>query len=25
VILRRHGAVRSLGDVIRDLAGKAQP
>ena len=25
LILRRHGAVRSLGDVIRDLAGKAQP
>ena len=25
VIRRRHGAVRSLGDVLRDLAGKAQP
>ena len=25
VILRRHGAVRPLGDVLRDLAGKAQP
>ena len=25
VILRRHGAVRALGDVLRDLAGKAQP
>jgi hypothetical protein len=24
VILRRHGAVRALGDVLRDLAGKAQ-
>jgi hypothetical protein len=25
VILRRHGAVRPLGDVLRDAAGKAQP
>ena len=25
VIRRRHGAVRSLGDVLRDLQGKAQP
>ena len=25
VILRRHGAVRSVGDVLRDLAAKAQP
>ena len=25
VILRRHGAVRPLGDVLRDPAGKAQP
>ncbi len=25
VILRRHGAVRSVGDVLRDLAGKVQP
>ena len=25
VILRRHGAVRSLGDVLRDPAGKTQP
>jgi hypothetical protein len=24
VILRRHGAVRALGDVLRDLAGRAQ-
>lgn len=24
VILRRHGAVRPLGDVLRDLAGEAQ-
>ncbi len=25
VILRRHGAVRALGDVLRDLAGRARP
>ena len=25
LILRRHGAVRPLGDVLRDPAGKAQP
>ena len=25
LILRRHGAVRAFGDVLRDLAGKAQP
>ena len=25
VILRRHGAVRALGDVLRDPEGKAQP
>src|SRR6202034_761779 len=24
LILRRHGAVRPFGDVLRDLAGKAQ-
>jgi hypothetical protein len=24
VILRRHGAVRAFGDVLRDIAGKAQ-
>ena len=25
VIVRRHGGVRALGDVIRDQAGKTQP
>lgn len=23
-LLRRHGAVRAIGDVLRDLSGKAQ-
>ena len=25
VILRRHGAVKSVGDVVREMIGKAQP
>jgi hypothetical protein len=25
VILRRHGAVKSIGDVVRDQSGASQP